>query len=353
MMRLNGQRLPHSEAHGGQASGMNQRLRDVFWPEFVCEDTDVPAFGVVEVTDFELKTSSQSGVRLIVQAATTRDEDRYPKFINGKLPVRQNETGICTRSGLIIARMKKPTSASLAYGQWFVADTDTEFILERTKVPPFGFAYHYLGGFQEREDANTGVGVFEYRPVHHGLIYVELTGALAAASSELSAPQTATAKLLERNWTTGAIADSGETLTVVNRWNVAFASGDRLGCDRAQGEWIVSSVDACPEVHEITTTSSPTSGSASLLYDIDGVSGAVTVNWDDTASEVQTAMEAHANVDPGDVVCFGGPLPRVAVYVRFAGDLDGITVDLPTITDGLSGGQIRMRKASAYEWGAA
>lgn len=42
------------------------------------------------------------------------------------------------------------------------------------------------------------------------------------------------------------------------------------------------------------------------------------IDWDATAVEVQTALEALSNVDPGDVIVTGGPLPTL-VTVEFAG----------------------------------
>lgn len=108
---------------------------------------------------------------------------------------------------------------------------------------------------------------------------------------------------------------------------------------------------SCPEVHEISTTGSPSSGSFDLTYDIGG-SDTVTIAWDDTASEVQTAYETHSGISSGDVSVTGGPLPLVAVYVRFTGDLAGESINLPSISDSLTGGDPRLSKASSHNWGA-
>ena len=110
--------------------------------------------------------------------------------------------------------------------------------------------------------------------------------------------------------------------------------------------------DYCPEVHEITTTGSPSSGTATLTYTINGTGDTITINWDDTAAEVQTAFETHSAVTSGDVVCSGGPLPSVAVYARFAQNLASATVALPSISDSITGGDIRLRKAASYDWTA-
>lgn len=219
---------------------LRQQFQDALWPEFVCDDDDVPAYGIVEVTSdgWELK-SDGAGVRIKVQQPSTRYEDRYPKYVNGRAPVSQGQPGRCTRSGLIIAKMVKPTSGGdLAYGDWFVA-TEDAWTLQRTFEPPAGIAFHYCGGYKQREDANTGLGIFEYRAVPHQLIYVELSEDLAAADDddELSAPQEAEAKVLKYDFDTKELSDSGETLTISSRWNVAINSGTRLGTIRARDEY--------------------------------------------------------------------------------------------------------------------
>lgn len=107
----------------------------------------------------------------------------------------------------------------------------------------------------------------------------------------------------------------------------------------------------CPEVHEITTTGSPTSGDFDLTYDIGG-SDTITINYDDTAAEVKTAFETHSGITTGDVVVTGGDLPDVAIYVRFTGNLKGQAIDLPSISNSLTGGDPRMRKAASHDWTA-
>lgn len=108
----------------------------------------------------------------------------------------------------------------------------------------------------------------------------------------------------------------------------------------------------CPEVHEITTTGSPSAGSADLTYTIGGTGDTITIAYDDTAAEVETAFETHSEVASGDVVVTGGPLPSVAVYVRFTQNLAGVAIALPSISDSITSGDIRLRKAASYDWEA-
>lgn len=106
----------------------------------------------------------------------------------------------------------------------------------------------------------------------------------------------------------------------------------------------------CPEVHEITTTGQPTAGSSDLPYEFNSVTEDVTINWDDTAAEVQAAFETHSEVVSGDVVVTGGPLPRVAIYIKFAQNHAGQSIDLPEPDGDFTDGSIRLRKATGHEW---
>ena len=90
------------------------------------------------------------------------------------------------------------------------------------------------------------------------------------------------------------------------------------------------------EVQTITITGSPTGGVFTLTF-----SGQTTasIDFDATAAEVRTALEALSNIDPGDVVVAGGPLPGTAVTVTFSGQYAGQDVALMTDVDaGLTGG---------------
>jgi hypothetical protein len=90
------------------------------------------------------------------------------------------------------------------------------------------------------------------------------------------------------------------------------------------------------EVQALTKSGTVSGGTFTLTY-----SGQETANidWDATAAEVQAALEALSNIDPGDVVVSGGPLPNSRLQIRFSGALEGtdvgaITVDGTNLTGG-------------------
>ena len=89
------------------------------------------------------------------------------------------------------------------------------------------------------------------------------------------------------------------------------------------------------EVQTLTITGSPAGGTFTITY-----AGQTTtaLDWDSTATEVETALRALSNIGPLDVVCGGGPLPGTAVTITFVGALNQTDVALMTTTDSLTGG---------------
>lgn len=83
-----------------------------------------------------------------------------------------------------------------------------------------------------------------------------------------------------------------------------------------------------------TLTSDRTGGTFTLTY-----SGQTTssLDWDSTAAEVDTALEALSNIGSGDVTCTGGPLPA-NILIEFTGTLAQTNVDTITVTDSGTGG---------------
>lgn len=87
------------------------------------------------------------------------------------------------------------------------------------------------------------------------------------------------------------------------------------------------------EVQTISVSGSPASGQFSLvlttgqnLFNNNSTypSGhSPLINYNATAAEVQTALEAMDNVGVGEAVCTGGPLPGTDVVVTFGGTLSG------------------------------
>jgi len=90
-------------------------------------------------------------------------------------------------------------------------------------------------------------------------------------------------------------------------------------------------------VDEVQTISSTATGGTFTLSFGGQTTGALT--WDDTAADIQTALEALSTIGAGNVTCGGGPLPA-NVTVSFAGgtlagqDVATITVDNASMTGG-------------------
>jgi hypothetical protein len=90
------------------------------------------------------------------------------------------------------------------------------------------------------------------------------------------------------------------------------------------------------EVQELTITGTPTAGTFTLSLDGHLTAG---IPYNAAASAVEDALEALPNVEAGDVVCTGGPLPGSAVVITFGGQYAGD--NMPTMVAsgaGLTGG---------------
>lgn len=80
-----------------------------------------------------------------------------------------------------------------------------------------------------------------------------------------------------------------------------------------------------------------------------GVEGQTTaaIAFNAAASAVQTALELLPNVDPGDIVVTGGPLPAT-ITLTFAKRYAGLNVAQVTVTpSGLTGGTVTVATATA------
>jgi hypothetical protein len=69
-------------------------------------------------------------------------------------------------------------------------------------------------------------------------------------------------------------------------------------------------------VQQVTITGSPTGGTFTLTWSSQTTSG---IAYNASAATVLAALEALSNIDPGDVVVYGGPLPTYPIQVRFTG----------------------------------
>ncbi|BCK74014.1 hypothetical protein Srufu_079670 (plasmid) [Streptomyces libani subsp. rufus] len=74
------------------------------------------------------------------------------------------------------------------------------------------------------------------------------------------------------------------------------------------------------EVQTVTVTGTPTGGTYTLTFSGQTTAG---IPYNATAAQVQTALEALSNVNPGDVTVTGGPHPGTAVTVTFVGQYLG------------------------------
>lgn len=87
------------------------------------------------------------------------------------------------------------------------------------------------------------------------------------------------------------------------------------------------------EEQQISISGSPVAGTFVLEYD--GVQTGL-LDYDSTAAEIDTALEALSSIGTGNVVCTGGPLPGTPVDVEFIGDLSAQSLDLITAPGGSS-----------------
>lgn len=88
-------------------------------------------------------------------------------------------------------------------------------------------------------------------------------------------------------------------------------------------------------VQTVSIANTPTGGTFTLT-----LSGHTTsaLNWDATATNVRSALEALPNVGTGNVATVGGALPGIAITITFQGALANTDIATLTSTDSFSGG---------------
>jgi hypothetical protein len=89
------------------------------------------------------------------------------------------------------------------------------------------------------------------------------------------------------------------------------------------------------EQQTITITGTPTGGTFTLTYSSQTTSA---IPYNATAAAVKSALEALSNIEAGDIIATGGPLPGSPVVVTFTGSLAGTNVAQMTSTPSLTGG---------------
>lgn len=108
---------------------------------------------------------------------------------------------------------------------------------------------------------------------------------------------------------------------------VRMAGADGGGCDsqNAKIQW--------------TIFGKPTGGTFTSVLTINAVSETITFNWDDDATEVDTALATHSELAGTDVTVTGGPFPNATIEVEFVGDQALTNIALPVSSWGsLTGG---------------
>lgn len=110
----------------------------------------------------------------------------------------------------------------------------------------------------------------------------------------------------------------------------------------------LSSTSSVDEVQSVVATGASV-GTFTLTFD--GQTTAA-IAFNAAASAVQTALEALSNVNPGDVVAAGGPLPTTPVTITFTGRLAGQNVPQMTANSGsLTGGTAVVSTTTAGVYG--
>lgn len=90
------------------------------------------------------------------------------------------------------------------------------------------------------------------------------------------------------------------------------------------------------EEQQIAKSGTVTAGTFTITYSSQTTGN---INFDATAAQIQTALEALSNLAPGDVVVSGGPISTTPVVIIFQGTLKGTNVAQVTVdSTGLTGG---------------
>lgn len=124
--------------------------------------------------------------------------------------------------------------------------------------------------------------------------------------------------------------------------------------ERVLATFVQEGGEPCPNAFRIIVVGNPTTGTFDLTLELPDGSDTLTLNWDDTAAEVQTAIESHAHWSSDyDVETADGPFPTNSISIQFGGGLSGEHIDAPTVDNiTLSGGArsgVRVERACCEE----
>lgn len=152
----------------------------------------------------------------------------------------------------------------------------------------------------------------------------------AVLTEALEVDSTASATITERNCNAGTSTweNTSDTIEVHdNGTALADASVVNAYWDEERSIWVpISGGGGCTqnEIQQVTIFGSPTGGTFDLYFDDE----AVELNYDDTSTEVQTALEGHSGIASGDVTVTGGPLPNATITIEFTGNLANTNVPI-------------------------
>jgi hypothetical protein len=104
------------------------------------------------------------------------------------------------------------------------------------------------------------------------------------------------------------------------------------------------------ELQSVTITGSPTGGSFTLTF---GANTTTSLNWNATASQVQSALQALASIGANNALVTGGPGPGTAFQVQFAAGKGLASQSLITATSSLTGGTAPTVTIARVQAGAA
>jgi hypothetical protein len=162
--------------------------------------------------------------------------------------------------------------------------------------------------------------------------------AVFAAATEGGTDRESDADYLDRLATTEQLAEPKPVLTE------EFATMARLlGAHRATAIHGFDPSGALNEVKTVSVNGTPTAGGSTLTF---GGQTTAAIAFNADAATVKSRFEALSNVNPGDVVATGGPLPA-AVTLEFTGQFRWTDVAAVTVTDSITGGDMVVTTTTA------
>ena len=117
----------------------------------------------------------------------------------------------------------------------------------------------------------------------------------------------------------------------------------------------------CPDRNEkwvCQLRGGPGSGTFDITITVNSSGEVLTLDYDVTAAEFQTALETHTQVTSGDVECSGGPFPNDPIIIEWKGnyanvDMTNTTLghDIPTLNPfNLGSSPVRLLTGDFTRW---